>query len=408
MLTPFHSLPEVVRDCMRHGDFLARQHVAAKGENPLFVGDSSRRSWTILAGLSTIPAMGFSVDDLGELARLPTAPNMAKDGKYIHGKFAKGLKVGDAYAQAQLQQRQQIAKDAVVSATAATQIVKGADELKQTLPWRDLAPPTVKPIWGYNSMEVMLPASFGASGVHGNMAGPFEQIKANQGLTVAKIGYIINEVSADPLMIAQASLGGMNLEAFTNMAADLAQELTVGKIVMFGDSAYGWTSAFGTITDSTSIKVDGAVATLVAGIRAVFTAYRTGLGPVAEAFDANFCVVSLAISEALGGPMSTSDSSVSGWDYLRKLYPGVKWTVSVSLDNHPAHSGNSLISVGHHGPSKGPNAVIWGPQALVDDTDTLFSYQDGLRRKTLRLRSIAGTHNPYSELVVTHRFDTVT
>ena len=408
MLTPYFELPEVVRDSMRHGDYLARQHVAAKGGDPLFVADSSRRAWTVLSGLSTIPAMGFSVDDLGDLARLPTAPNMAKDGRYVHGKFAKGLKVGDAYAQAQLQQRQQIAKDAVVSATAATQIVKGADELKQTLPWRALAPPTVKPIWGYSSMEVMLPASFGASGVHGNMAGPFEQIKANQGLTTAKIGYIINEVSADPLMIAQASLGGMNLEQFTGMAADLAQELTVGKIVMFGDAAYGWTSALGTITDSTSVKVDGTVALLVTGVRAVITAYRNGLGSVAEAFDANFCVVSLAISEALGGPLSTSDSTVSGWEYLRKLYPGIEWTVSSSLDNHPAHTGNSVISVGHHGPSKGPNAVIWGPQALVDDGDTLFSYQDGLRRRTLRLRSIAGTYNPYSELVVTHRFDTVT
>lgn len=408
MLTPYFELPEIVRDSMRHGDFLARQHAIAKGENPMFVADSSRRSWTILAGLSTIPAMGFCVEDLGELARLNTAPNMAKDGKYVHGKFAKGLKVGDAYAQAQMKQREQIAKDAVVSATAATQIVKGADELKQSLPWRDLAPPTVKPIWGYSSMEVMLPASFGASGVHGSMAGPFEQIKANQGLTTAKIGYIINEVSADPLMIAQASLGGMNLEAFTNMAADLAQELTVGKIVMFGDSAYDWSSAFGTITDSTSVKVDGTVALLVTGIRAVVTAYRTGLGSVAEAFDANFCVVSLAISEALGGPLSAEDSSRSGWDYLKALYPNITWTVSAALDNHPAHSGNSLISVGYHGPSQGPNTVIWGPQALADDADTLFSYQDGLRRKTLRLRSIAGTHNPYSELVVTHRFDTVT
>lgn len=408
MLTPYHQLPEIVLDSMNQGDYLARQHVAAKGGNPLFVADSSRRAWTTLVGLSTIKGLNVSFDDLAELAKLPTAPNIAKDGKYLHQKFARALSIGDAYARATAKQREQIAKDAVVSSVGATQIVKGAEELKQSLPWRALAPPTVKPEWGRSSMEVYLPGSFGASGVHGNMAGPFEQIKVNQTVSNAKIGYVINEVSADPLMIAQASMGGMNLEAFSGMAADLAQELQIGKIVMFGDSAYDWSSAFGTITDSTSVKVDGTVALLVTGIRAVVTAYRTGLGSVAEAFDANFCVVSLAISEALGGPLAAEDSSRSGWDYLKALYPNITWTVSAALDNHPAHSGNSLISVGYHGPSQGPNAVIWGPQALCDDADTLFSYQDGLRRKTLRLRSIAGTHNPYSELVVTHRFDTVT
>lgn len=409
-LTPYSELPSLIQDSMQIGAELARNHAIVRGQNPATVDSNKIRCWSVLCGMVGVDGLDLRMQDLRAAANTPRPPNEIKDGQYVHRGLAPALQVADFFAARRKAAADAIKQhhDAMISATVGTQIVKGTEEPQQVLPWRELAPPTVSPEWGASTMEIPKLKRFGTSGVHGSLDGPFQQVKAGAEYSTAQVGYILVETYTDPLLEAQAARGAINLRQILDMNAELSQEHRLGMIAMFGDSAYNWSSALGTITDKTTVKVDGTVALLVEALQVMHDAYRDGMGSVLDAFRPNFGMLSDKIAQRLTRPYDSSEPAVLGIDVLQRTTPGVKWVVSSSLDNHPSHSGNSIACIGHRGPSRGSNAVIYGPQMLADNADTIFIYQDGLKRKALRLRSCAGAFNPHSELIVAHRFDTVT
>lgn len=359
--------------------------------------------------LSDVPSLAGHRQAMDQLFREGHNPaERLADGRLVHATLAPVVLTWEAMRRAQDTAHDSIvhkAQDASQSTVTATQQLKPADELVQTLEWREVAPPGPSIQFGAVVLELPKLASTGKPEVRDSLKGKMPQFGTGMSVTTAKVGYIMGEMSTDALQVAQWGRSQVNFSQMLDAIAAREMEDQMGLLAYSGASEYGWSSALGTPNDYLTVKVDGTVALLVTGLLNVIDAYGQALGTSnLRSYNATYCQVSQKIAQRLRHPYGDA-SGRSGWEYIRAAYPNISFSESTVLDNMA--SGESWVVVGHRS-GGGAGQAILGMQTLGDDRDMIMVYQAGLETRTLRLRSFAGTYSPYDELRYSAKFDTVT
>ena len=398
------ALPSPVLHAMDEGEELAISYTQARGQDVRSLPPARVRAFTTAASIARLTGEGAEVRALARDGR--PVNERGEDGQYLHPHAAKVARACDALEGAERVVRfgsRRKAADNLVSANSGTQILEPSEEAVLTLPWRDVAPPGVEPEFGRTSMELSKISSFGQAEVRADMQGNFPQASVSLTPSTQRIGYFMIESATDPLRLAQARHGQLDLSGLLDMVAIRQMEHARGVAAYVGDSARGWSSiatGYATPEDKTSIAVDTAtVAALLTGVQAVIEAAVQAAG---DGYPMNYCQLAQDIMGRLRGHL---DNGVSGIEFLRGAYPNITFTESLVLKT-AVTADESLMLVGHRS-GGGPNQPILGMQMLTADRDTVIAYADGVRTRSLRIAACAGSYSPYNELQLAGRFDTV-
>lgn len=417
-LVPFSEAPQPIQFAAVHGADLALEYTRARGDfaadalsgRPCVPPGRTARMSQLFA-LCGVPDLGGSVQELRNLARDGRSPNERNPttGDMIHRGLGRVPQIFEGLVLAQEAAAQSLKPKSVgdtSSSTASTQVMAPADELVQLMEWREIAPPLLKPEFGATRIELPKLASTGKPEIRSSLSGKMPQFGGKLSVTYQNIAYLMGETQTDALVIAQWARGQVNLKTMLDTIAVREMEAGVGQLVYLGEADYSWSPAQGSPVAATSVKVDGTVPLLVAGVLNTVAAFEQGLGTSnLKGYKVSFVQWSEKIGQRLRHPYGDA-SGRSGYEYLADALPGVTFTASSVLDQ--IVSGESHIVCGARVGSGGGNKAAIGMQAIADEQDTIMPYQDGPQTRVLRLRGYGGTYSPYSELIYSEAYDTVT
>lgn len=416
-IADFSQLPQPVQIAAAHGAELAQEYTRARGDyaadavsgRPCIPPGRIAR-FSQLFSLCFVPDLGGSVGELRNLARDGRAANeRSATGDMLHRGLGRvplifeGLSLAQDAGAASLKPK---SVGDTSSSTASTQVMAPADELVQLMEWREIAPPLLKPEFGATRIELPKLSSTGKPEIRSSLSGKMPQFGGKLAVTYQNIGYLMGETQTDALVIAQWARGQVNLQTMLDTIAVREMEAGVGQLVYMGEADYSWSAAQGTPVATLGVKVDGTVPLLVAGVLNTVAAFEQGLGTSnLKGYKVSFVQMSEKIAQRLRHPYGDA-SGRSGIEYLMEALPGVTFTASSVLDN--IVSGESHIVCGARVSGGGGNRAAIGMQAIADEQDTIMPYQDGPQTRVLRLRGYGGTYSPYSELIYSEAYDTVT